>query len=62
MTDPMRPTELTCDDVRELAGAFVLDALEPAEADAVRERCDRFVRDHGVREVVLGTHIARVGR
>ncbi len=36
MTDPMRPTELTCDDVRELAGAFVLDALEPAEAAAVR--------------------------
>ena len=28
---------LTCDDVRELAGAYVLDALEPAEAHAVAE-------------------------
>ena len=37
MTDQMRPIDLTCDDVRELAGAFVLDALEPDEAAAVRE-------------------------
>ncbi len=36
MTDPTRPVELTCEDVRDLAGAFVLGALEPAEADAVR--------------------------
>jgi Anti-sigma-K factor rskA/Putative zinc-finger len=36
MTDPMRPTELSCDDVREMAGAFVLGALEPAEDVAVR--------------------------
>lgn len=35
MTDPMRPIELTCDDVRESAGAFVLGALDPADA-AVR--------------------------
>jgi anti-sigma factor RsiW len=27
---------LTCDEVRDLAAAFVLDALEPDEADAVR--------------------------
>lgn len=34
---------LTCDEVRELAGAFVLGALEPAEEAAVREHlagCD----------------------
>ena len=36
MTDPMRPVDLTCDEVRDLAGAFVLGALEPAEAAAVR--------------------------
>ncbi len=36
MTEPMRPTELTCDDVREMAGSFVLGALEPDEEAAVR--------------------------
>jgi len=36
MTEPNRPTELTCDDVRDLAGSFVLGALPAAEADAVR--------------------------
>lgn len=36
MTDPTRPVELTCEDVRDLAGAFVLGALEHAEAEAVR--------------------------
>jgi anti-sigma-K factor RskA len=36
MSDPMRPIELSCDDVRELAGAFVLGALEPADEAAVR--------------------------
>lgn len=38
MTDMIRPTrpDLTCDDLRELAASFVLDALEPDEADAVR--------------------------
>jgi SAM-dependent methyltransferase len=39
-----------------------LMSLEPGEVDAARERCDRYVRDHGVREVVLGTRIAWVGR
>lgn len=29
-------TELTCDEVREMAGAFVLGALEPADEAAVR--------------------------
>ncbi len=28
---------LTCDDVREMAGAFVLDALEPSEERAIRD-------------------------
>jgi anti-sigma-K factor RskA len=36
MTEPHRPTDLTCDDVRDLAGSFVLGALPAAEADAVR--------------------------
>jgi hypothetical protein len=36
MTEPMRPTDLTCDDVREMAGSFVLGALEPEEVAAVR--------------------------
>jgi anti-sigma-K factor RskA len=38
MTDITRPTrpDLSCDDVRELAAAFVLGALDDAEADAVR--------------------------
>jgi hypothetical protein len=33
-------------------------ALTPAEADAVRARCDSYVAEHHVNEVVLGTHIA----
>jgi anti-sigma-K factor RskA len=38
MTDMTRPTrpDLSCDEVRELAGAFVLGALDADEADAVR--------------------------
>ena len=32
----MRATDLTCDDVREMAGSFVLGALDPAEEAAVR--------------------------
>jgi anti-sigma-K factor RskA len=36
MSDPVRPTELTCDDVREAAGSFVLGALPDDEAAAVR--------------------------
>jgi anti-sigma-K factor RskA len=38
MTDMTRPTrpDLSCDEVRELAASFVLGALEPDEADAVR--------------------------
>jgi ubiquinone/menaquinone biosynthesis C-methylase UbiE len=37
-------------------------SLEPAEAEAVRERCARYIVERGVREVVLGTHIARAVR
>ncbi len=40
MTDPRQPNPpggLTCDEVRDLAAGFVLDALDPAEAAAVRE-------------------------
>lgn len=36
MTDITRPTELTCDEVRELSGAFVLGALDDEEAAVVR--------------------------
>ncbi len=38
MTDKMRPSgpDLTCDEVRDLAAAFVLDALDADEAEAVR--------------------------
>lgn len=36
MSDPMRPVDLSCDDVREMAGAFVLGALEPADEAALR--------------------------
>jgi anti-sigma-K factor RskA len=35
MSDPMTPG-LTCDEVREMAGAYVLGALEPADEAAVR--------------------------
>jgi Anti-sigma-K factor rskA/Putative zinc-finger len=44
VTEPREPVELTCDDVRDLAAGFVLDALEPEEADAVRTHlatCDQ---------------------
>lgn len=40
---------LACDDCRELLGGYVLDALEPAEADAVREHlssCADCMREH----------------
>lgn len=37
MTDPRRPTELTCDEVRDLAASFVLGALDDDEMSAVRE-------------------------
>ena len=36
MTGPDRVRDLSCDEVRELAGAFVLGALEPADEAAVR--------------------------
>ena len=35
--------------------------LTPAENDAVRTACARYVADNSVREVVLGTHIAVAG-
>ena len=36
MNDRDRDVVLTCDDVREMAGAFVLGALEPSEERAIR--------------------------
>src|SRR3954453_129085 len=36
----MLPGGLSCDEVRESAGAFVLDALTPAEAAAIRAHLD----------------------
>jgi ubiquinone/menaquinone biosynthesis C-methylase UbiE len=35
-----------------------MTALEPPEREAVRASCARYVAEHDVREVVLGTHIA----
>ena len=43
MSDEMHATGLTCDDVREMAGSFVLGALDPATEAAVRDHlagCD----------------------
>lgn len=37
MNDTGPDAVLTCDDVREMAGAFVLDALEPSEERAIRD-------------------------
>lgn len=37
MSDPRGPGGLTCDEVRELAAAYVLGALDPAQEAAVRE-------------------------
>ena len=49
MTDITRPTrpDLSCDDVRELAAAFVLGALDDAEADAVRAHLASCADPHG---------------
>ena len=43
MSDPREPgvpAELSCDEVRELAGSFVLGALTPAEQADVRAHLD----------------------
>src|SRR6476661_5807055 len=40
MSDLRRPADLTCDEVRELAGAFVLGALREEDAAAVRAHLD----------------------
>ena len=43
MSDEMHATDLRCDDVREMAGSFVLGALDPTEEAAVRDHlatCD----------------------
>ena len=40
MTGPGPIQDMTCDEVRELAGSFVLGALPPADADAVRAHLD----------------------
>ena len=37
---------MTCDDIRDLAGAFVLGALEPGEAGAVREHLATCAQPH----------------
>ncbi len=40
MTGPGPTQDMTCDEIREVAGAFVLGALPAAEADAVRAHLD----------------------
>ena len=49
MTDLTRPTrpDLSCDDVRDLAASFVLGALDPADADAVRAHLASCADPHG---------------
>jgi Anti-sigma-K factor rskA/Putative zinc-finger len=44
MTDPRRT--VTCDDVRDLAAGYVLDALEPADEAAVREHLATCTEPH----------------
>jgi anti-sigma-K factor RskA len=46
MSGPEAMRNLTCDDVRELAGAYVLGALEPAEASAVRSHLNAHPDGH----------------
>jgi anti-sigma-K factor RskA/putative zinc finger protein len=49
MTDPrlpMPPGGLTCDEVRDLAASFVLDALDPNETMAVREHLATCAEPH----------------
>lgn len=36
----------------------VIMGLEPGEAEAVREQCDAYMREHDVRSGALGTHLA----
>jgi anti-sigma-K factor RskA len=57
MTDLTRPTrsELTCDEVRELAAPFVLDALEVEEADAVRAHLATCADAHAEFHELAGT-------
>ncbi len=45
MNGPAIP-DLTCDEIREMAGAFVLGALSPAEQDAVRAHLDACTDAH----------------
>ena len=49
MTDPRRPDlpgGLSCDEVRDLAASFVLDALDPDEIAAVREHLASCAEPH----------------
>jgi anti-sigma-K factor RskA len=46
--------DMTCDDVRELAGAFVLGALEPAEEADVRAHLDTCADAHAEIEALGG--------
>jgi anti-sigma factor RsiW len=52
MTGPGPIQDMTCDQIRDLAGAFVLGALSPAEADAVRAHLDSCDEAHAeIREL-----------
>ena len=46
MNDTDRDAVLTCDDVREMAGAFVLGALEPSEERAIRDHLASCAEGH----------------
>jgi len=54
MTGPDGMRDMTCDEVRELAGAFVLGALEPAEEAVVRAHLDTCADAHAEIEELGG--------
>jgi anti-sigma-K factor RskA len=56
MTDPSTttPTEMTCDEVAELSGLFVLDALEPEERHAVMAHLETCPEAHEEMRAVGG--------
>ncbi len=54
MSGPDEMQELTCDEVREQAGAFVLGALEPADEAAVRAHLETCTEAHAEIEELGG--------
>lgn len=59
--DPMRPGGLTHDEAMDLAGSFVLDALEPDDMAAVREHLTTCAESHAEFAELAGVLPALVG-